>query len=163
MNKDIILLIGMPGCGKSTIGKELSKKINYDFYDMDEYIEKISNKTIKELFEINEDYFRDYETKACKELSNKKKVVISSGGGVIKREENINFFKEKAIIIFIDRSVENIASDLDIYSRPLLKEGVKKLYNLYTERYNLYNKYCDIKLVNDKTIEKIINEITQFI
>lgn len=159
MNKDIILLIGMPGCGKSTIGKELSKRINYDFYDMDEYIEKIANKTVKELFNINEEYFRDYETKACQELSNEKKVVISSGGGVVKRKNNIELFKENSIIIFIDRPIEYIAKDVDISSRPLLADGGAKLYNLYLERYNLYNKYCDFKLSNDGTIENILDKI----
>ena len=73
MDKNIILLIGMPGCGKSTIGEELANKINYDFCDMDKYIEEISNSTVKELFNISEEYFRDYETLACKELSKKKK------------------------------------------------------------------------------------------
>ena len=59
MNRNIFLLIGMPGCGKTTIGKETSEKLNMKFYDMDEYIENISGKTIPELFEINEEYFRD--------------------------------------------------------------------------------------------------------
>jgi shikimate kinase len=159
MNKDIILLIGMPGCGKTTIGKALANNINYDFYDMDNYIEEISNKTIKELFNINEEYFRDYETRACAELSNKNKVVISTGGGVIKRNKNIELFKGNSVIIFIDRQIEDIANDIDINSRPLLAEGKSKLYNLYLERYNLYNKYCDFKIVNDGTINDIVYKI----
>ncbi|GAA0083859.1 shikimate kinase [Clostridium sp. CTA-7] len=159
MNKDIILLIGMPGCGKTTIGKELAKDINYDFYDMDNYIEEVSNKTIKELFNINEEHFRDYETRACAELSNKNKAVISTGGGIIKRKKNIELFKGNSIIIFIDRQIEDIANDIDINSRPLLAEGKSKLYNLYLERYNLYNKYCDFKIVNDGTINDIVYKI----
>ena len=57
--KNIILLIGMPGCGKTTIGKEVAEKINYKFLDMDSYIEEISKSTVKELFDKGEDYFRD--------------------------------------------------------------------------------------------------------
>ena len=68
----------------------------------------------------------------------KEKIIISTGGGVVKRKENIDFFKEKGIIIFIDRSVEDIINDIDTNSRPLLKDGISKLYNLYSERYNLY-------------------------
>lgn len=157
--EEIILLIGMPGCGKSTIGKELSRKINYDFYDMDDYIENISNSTIKDLFNVSEEFFRDYETRACRELSKKSKVVISSGGGVVKRKLNIEMFNGKSKIVFIDRPIEMILKDIDIESRPLLEEGRNKLYNLYLERYNLYNNYCDIKIINDTTIEDAINKI----
>ncbi|MDU7243479.1 shikimate kinase [Clostridium sp.] len=163
MDKNIILLIGMPGCGKSTIGEELANKINYDFCDMDKYIEEISNSTVKELFNISEEYFRDYETLACKELSNKSKIIISSGGGVIKRKKNIDFFKDRGIIIFIDRPIEDILKDVDTSSRPLLSDGKSKLYNLYSERYNLYNNYCEIKIVNDTTIEETIDKIIKII
>ena len=163
MDKNIILLIGMPGCGKSTIGEELANKINYDFCDMDKYIEEISNSTVKELFNISEEYFRDYETLACKELSNKSKIIISSGGGVIKRKKNIDYFKDKGIIIFIDRPIEDILKDVDTSSRPLLSDGKSKLYNLYSERYNLYNNYCEIKIVNDTTIEETIDKIIKII
>ena len=163
MDKNIILLIGMPGCGKSTIGEELANKINYDFCDMDKYIEEISNSTVKELFNISEEYFRDYETLACKELSDKRKIIISSGGGVIKRKKNIDFFKDKGIIIFIDRPIEDILKDIDTSSRPLLSDGKSKLYNLYSERYNLYNNYCEIKIVNDTTIEETIDKIIKII
>ncbi|MCR1952461.1 MULTISPECIES: shikimate kinase [unclassified Clostridium] len=163
MDKNIILLIGMPGCGKSTIGEELSNKINYDFCDMDKYIEEISNSTVKELFNISEEYFRDYETRSCKELSNKSNIVISSGGGVVKRKENIDFFKDKGIIIFIDRPIEDILRDVDISSRPLLSEGRSKLYNLYSERYNLYNDYCDVRIINDTTIKETLDKIIKII
>ncbi len=162
MSKNIVLLIGMPGAGKTTVGMEVSSRINYNFCDMDKYIEEISNSTVKELFNISEDFFRDYETRACKELSNlDEKIVISSGGGIIKRKENIDFFKEKGIIIFIDRPVENIAKDIETSSRPLLKDGKSKLYSLYSERYNLYNDYCHYKIINDKDIEDTIDSVIE--
>ena len=164
MEKDIILLIGMPGCGKTTIGKEVAKKISYNFCDMDSYIEEISKSTVKELFNISEEVFRNYESRACKELSDlNEKAIISSGGGVIKRKENIDFFKDKGVIIFIDRPIENIISDVDTSSRPLLKDGKTKLYNLYSERYNLYNDYCQYKITNDKDIEDTINKVIEII
>ncbi|MBD7915773.1 shikimate kinase [Clostridium sp. Sa3CUN1] len=164
MKKNIILLIGMPGSGKTTIGKEVAKKINYNFCDMDDYIERISKSTVKELFNKSEEFFRDYESRACIELSNvKEKIIISSGGGVIKRKENINCFKNKGIIIFIDRPIENIVKDVNTDTRPLLKDGKTKLYNLYTERYNLYNDYCQYKITNDKDIENTISKVIDII
>lgn len=164
MSKNIILLIGMPGCGKTTIGKKVSKKLGYKFCDMDSYIEKISKNTIKELFKKGEEHFRDYETKACKELSAiNDPIIISSGGGVVKRKKNIDYFKEKGIIIFIDRPIENIIKDVDTDSRPLLNDGRSKLYNLYSERYNLYKDFCNYKITNDEGIEKVINNIIEII
>lgn len=154
-----ILLIGMPGCGKTTIGKLLAKELNYNFYDMDKYIEYISSETVKELFDKSEETFRNWESKSCEELSRKKKSVISSGGGVIKREKNIDLFKNESIIIFIDRPIENIIADVDINTRPLLKDGKEKLHKLFEERYELYNKYCHIKIVNDGFLKNIVLEI----
>lgn len=163
MKKDSILLIGMPGCGKTTIGIELAKRLNYTFCDMDKYIEDISKRSIKELFDISEDHFRDYESRACRELKDKKLSVISSGGGVVKREENVNYFRENSIVIFIDRPVELIIKDVDTTSRPLLKDGATRLYNLYSERYNLYNKYCTFKVSNTTSIEDVLDKIINII
>lgn len=159
MDKKSIVLIGMPGCGKTTIGKILANEINYNFCDMDNYIEEISGKTVKELFEVSEEHFRDLETRACKELCNKKDLLVSSGGGVIKRKKNIDLFKDNSIIIFIDRPLEKIISDINASTRPLLKDGKDKLYKLYQERYNLYNEYSDIKVVNNGFIEDVILDI----
>lgn len=164
MGKNIVLLIGMPGCGKTTIGLETSKKLGYDFYDMDKYVEKISNSTVKELFTKSEDYFRDYESRACRELSSLKgKAIISSGGGVIKRKSNIDYFKENGIIIFIDRPVEEILKDVDVSSRPLLKDGKDRIYNLYNERYELYSAYCNYKIINNGTLEYVIDKVIEII
>ena len=85
-----ITLIGMPGCGKTTIGKLLSKKLNYQFIDIDSYIEEKQGKTIDEIFKNGEEYFRNIETEACRELGEIKNSIISSGGGVVKRYINIS-------------------------------------------------------------------------
>lgn len=157
--KDKILLIGMPGCGKSTIGNLLAQKLNYNFYDMDRYIEHISKETIKELFEDGEENFRDWESKSCEELSKRRKCVISSGGGIIKRKKNIDLFENESIIIFIDRPLDNIIADIDTERRPLLSEGKEKLYKLFDERYELYNKYCHIKIDNNGFLKDTVLEI----
>ena len=66
-----IVLIGLTGCGKTTVGKMLAQKMNYDFIDMDDFIVESTGKTVPELFAISEEYFRNCETEACKVLSNK--------------------------------------------------------------------------------------------
>lgn len=163
--KSNIVLIGMPGCGKTTVGKVLAKRLGYKFCDMDSYIQEISKKTIKELFEHGEENFRDWETKACEELSRCNKTIIASGGGVVKREKNIEILKKSCTILFIDRPVERIINDVDINSRPLLKDGKERLYNLYDERYELYKKAADIQILNKgylrDTIDIIINILNE--
>jgi shikimate kinase len=161
--KNKVVLIGMPGCGKSTIGKLVSKEVNLNFFDMDKYIEEMTSKTIPELFEKGEDYFREFETLACKELSKKSNILISSGGGVVKRKENIEILKKESYIIFIDRPLEELLNDIDISNRPLLKDGREKLIKLYEERYELYKSSTDEIVKNDKGIIDIVNQIKKLL
>ena len=155
-----IALIGMPGCGKSTVGKILADKLNFTFVDMDEFIEESFQTTIKALFSVGEEHFRDYETKACELLSSREKTVISTGGGVVKRESNISCLKKNCVVVFIDRSVDDILSDLDFSSRPLLEKDHKEnLLRLYNERYELYKTYCDFLVKNNTSIDELVEEI----
>lgn len=158
--KSNILLIGMPGCGKSSIGKELAKELNLKFIDMDNYIEKETNKTISEIFKDGEESFRDIETFYAKELSKKKNTLISSGGGIVLRKENIDYFKQTSIIIFINRSVENILKSKNLgKDRPLLKDNEEHIYKLYNDRIDLYKKYCDIEVRNNGYFKHCIENI----
>lgn len=157
-----IVIIGMPGSGKSTIGKELSKRLNIKFCDIDEYIIKKEGKSIPEIFQKGEEHFRNIESMAVREISSKVPQVIATGGGVVKREENIEVLRQNGIIIFLNRPIEHIVHDVDIKNRPLLKDGSEKLYGLFKERNELYNKYCDYKIDNinmKESIEKILNFI----
>ena len=161
--KKNILLIGMMGCGKTTLGKILAKKLSYDFIDMDSYIEEISNDTISNLFKVSEDNFRNWETESCRRLSKLKGTVISAGGGIIKKDINMKLFDENSIIVFIDRPIENILEDIDVSKRPLLSDGKEVLYKLKEERDDLYNKYCDYRIVNDGSIEEALYGIVEVI
>lgn len=155
-----IVLIGMPGSGKTTIGSLLSKKLNKKFIDMDELIEKTEEKSISDIFVIGEEHFRNIESNIARNLSNEKSsIVISTGGGIIKRKENIDFLKINSIIIFINRPLEKIIQDININNRPLLKRNTEDIYKLYNERILLYEKYSDLEILNDDTIECAVNKI----
>ena len=157
--KDKVVIIGMPGSGKTTIGKILGRELDLKFYDMDEYIQERTSKSILELFENGEDYFRNIETDMCRELSKEKNVLISTGGGVVKKKENIDALKKDALIIFLDRPVEKILEDVDVSKRPLLKDGKERVINLYNERYELYKETSHIKVLNDGFIRDTIDNI----
>jgi len=154
-----IVLIGMPGCGKSTIGEMIAEKIEMTFIDVDSYIRESTKLTIIELFQNGEDGFRDIEAKAAIELSEKNPAVIATGGGVIKRYENILNLKKTGIVFYINRPLKNIASDIDVVARPLLAKDPSQLYTLFEERGDLYKKYCDYEVMNISSIDDIVNNI----
>ena len=159
-DKKNIVLIGMPSCGKSTIGQEISRILNKEYIDTDLLIEKKLGMSISDfLNKDNEEEFRKIETSIINGISKKNNLVISTGGGIIKKEENVFYLKANGTIIFIDRPLELLEATS---SRPL-SSNKKDLENLYNVRYPLYKKYADIIVKNDiqlnDVIEKILKEI----
>jgi shikimate kinase len=162
MSKNIVL-IGMPGSGKTTIGKILSKKLGLKLLDVDKCIEEKSKQSIPELFKLGENFFRNIEREVISELSNVSSSVIATGGGVVKNYENIKELKKNGVIIFIDRPVEIIEKDIKISNRPLLKDKVNTLYELFTERYELYKEYSNFQVINDSTLEEVVEKIIEIV
>jgi len=156
-----IVLIGMPGCGKSVIGKMLAEKLEMTFLDIDSYIEAKTKITITEIFKNGENEFRDIEAKATLEVSKNTDTVIATGGGVVKKYENILNLKRNGIIIYIIRSIENTMADIDFMARPLLAGDLCQLYKLFEERESLYKKYCDYEVMNISNIEDVVNAIIE--
>ena len=153
-----IVLIGMPGCGKSTIGYRMSQKINYSFFDADKYLEEKENRIISDIFsKEGEEYFRKLETKYVEDLSKKEQIIMSTGGGAVKKKENIDILKQNGIIIFLDRTIEDISKE-NHENRPLL-QNIENLWKLYDERINLYRKYADIIIKNDDDMNVIVERI----
>lgn len=162
-NKQNIIIIGMPGSGKTTFGRALAQRLGRDFFDADDVIVAQEGKTITELFAVSEDCFRDAEVRASKALAAKEGTVVACGGGVVKRSENIEIFKQTGIVFFLDRSPDDIVSDVDVSTRPLLKDGKQKVYDLYDERITLYRNAADYRVLNDKTIEEVLNAFADLI
>lgn len=156
-----IVLIGMPGCGKSAIGKILAGKLRLSFLDVDTYIEESKNLTITEIFKYGEALFREIEAKAIEEVSVKTPAVISTGGGVVKIYENILKLKKNGIIIYINRPIENIIGDIDMETRPLLAKEPSQIYRLFEERGPLYKKYCDHEIMNISNIDDVVSNIIE--
>ena len=153
-----IVLIGMPACGKSTIGYWLSKKINFPVIDADKYLEEKENRVISDIFSNEgEEYFRELETEYLKELSGKEGTIISTGGGAVKKKENIDILKKTGIVVFLDRTIDAISKE-NHKNRPLL-QNPDNLQKLYDERIKLYRRYADIIIKNDDSIDVIVERI----
>ena len=146
--KENIVLTGMPGSGKSTIGKLLAKELGRVFIDTDEEIVKKVDKPIPQIFaELGEEGFRKIENEVIKEISSIQSAVIATGGGAILNPENIEFLRENGKVYFIDRDIEHIVATSD---RPL-SSNKADLEKRYKERYPLYTSRCDrhIRICND--------------
>ena len=154
-----ICIIGMPGSGKSTIGRILSKRLNYKFFDIDENIEDETQSKITDIFTYKgEDHFRELETRILSKLIKIDKVVISTGGGIILKNKNIlnkcfNIYLQCDENFLIERASRN-------KDRPLLLVDIKKnMKNLFKERKDIYNDLADLKINTKGDIQKTITEI----
>ena len=154
--KQNILLIGMPGTGKTTVGTALADMLGRELFDTDEMIIARDGRTIPEIFaDEGEEYFRDLESAAASELSQKTGVIISAGGGIITREENYYALAENSFIVFLNRDL----TLLPIEGRPLSQS--QPLERLYQARLPLYRSWCDAEvdingLTPEETAEKIM-------
>ena len=148
-SKENIVLTGMPGSGKSTVGKLLDID-GFTFVDTDEEIEKKCGCSIKELInDKGEKYFRNLETEVIKDISSKNCQIISTGGGAVLRQENVDFLKRNGRIFFLDSDFSRLCPT---DSRPL-SDTKEKLEKLYNERIDIYKKTADI-IVPDLSSEK---------
>ena len=158
-----IVLIGMPGCGKTTFGKALAERLSRPFVDADLYLEEKEQRTIKSFFAESEKAFRDAEERTICDLAGKEGLIIATGGGVVKRQSNVVKLHASGLIIFIDRRAEDIVTDVEVEKRPLLKEGPDKVFTLYKERIALYRAAADRILENRGSEKEVLARLLDMV
>lgn len=161
------ILTGMPGCGKTALGRNAAKHMHCRFCDLDAEIERTEGKSITEIFKNDgEDGFRRIETAALKKSLSApdrgEPEIISSGGGIVVRPENLEIMSN-AFVIFIDRPTECIKSDIDTSARPLLANDNDKLNRLFNERIPLYTKSCNVRILNNGSFSEALNKLISVI
>ena len=158
-----IILIGMPGSGKTTIGTELSEKMGYGYIDSDSVIVAREGKRLNELIEqVGREAFLDIEAKINSELC-ADRCVIATGGSVVYREKAMEKLKTMGKIVYLKLSLQTIESRLgDLKKRGVaIKEGFT-LQDLYAERAPLYEKYADIVVpLDNKTIAEAVDVVME--
>ena len=150
-----IILIGMPGSGKSVIGQLLAKQLNRPFVDIDNEIEKTAGRTIPEIFEQDgEEYFRKMETQAIERWGKESGLVIATGGGAVTREENYCHMHQNGRIVFIKRDV----SKLERSDRPLSQGDMQAMYE---QRFPLYKRFADYTVQNERELQDVVDQLVK--
>jgi len=151
-----IVLIGMPGCGKSTVGALLAQKLNMPFVDADAALIRMTGKTIPDIFaEGGEDAFRKIETQTLFQLGMASGTVIATGGGCVTREENYRLLHQNGIIIWLKRQLDKLPTE----GRPLSQGN--SLYDMWQIREPMYRQFADLVAENNSTAEETVFEILE--
>lgn len=153
-----IVLIGMPGSGKSTIGKLLAENTGRQFLDSDAEIVKNVNLTIPEIFDrYQESGFRKFESEVLSDLGKLSGRVIATGGGCVTKEINYHTLHQNGIIVWLQRDTE----ELPIDGRPLsMNNDLKKMYSI---REPMYRRFADIVIQNNGNPEVVANTILELL
>ena len=149
-----IVLIGMPGCGKTTIGTLLAEKLGRTLADADEKIIALAGKSIPEIFsQDGEPTFRDWETKALTELGKQSGLVIATGGGCVTQKRNYPLLHQNGYLVWLERDWSKLPTD----GRPLSQAN--DLGKMYAARKPLYEAFADIRVENTDTPEETVQKI----
>ena len=149
-----IVLIGMPGCGKSTIGNLLARKLGRKFVDADEEIIQLAGKSIPEIFaQDGEEIFREWETMALEHLGKQSGLVIATGGGCVTRQGNYPALHQNGSIVWLERDLSLLPTD----GRPLSQSN--RLEEMYAVRKPMYEAFADVRVANTGSPEDTVTEI----
>lgn len=145
-----IFLVGMPGSGKSALGRRVASKLQIPYLDTDVYLTETTGMDTAQLYQyFGEQAFRDGETRLLQNLAGAVPGIISTGGGVCLRECNRRLMKNHGVIVLIDRPIDDIMLDIRAEKRPLLaQKGREEIERIYNERMPIYREAADVVMDN---------------
>lgn len=154
MQMENIVLIGMPGCGKTTVGQILARTLNREFVDADAQIVSSAEMSIPEIFaEHGEDGFRKLETQVLAQLGQRSSLVIATGGGCVTKPANYHLLHQNGTIYWLQRDISALPTE----GRPLSQVG--QLEQMYTARKPLYERFADFTVPNNAAPQEAIEAI----
>ena len=164
-NKKNITFIGMPGAGKSHIGRKLSEKINWNHIDIDHVIQDNMQNTLSGIIKKhgNEKFKKIEENYVC--FMNDKNTVYSPGGSVVYSQKSMDHLKNISLVIYLDEPFTVIQKRLgDLHKRGVVLKPDQTLYDLYNERKILYDKHCHITINCKISLDEMIcDEVIKYI
>lgn len=157
LNHTNLVLIGMPGSGKTTIGRELARIMNRPFVDIDTEIEKKEGMKIPDLFQLRgETYFRQIESQLLNQFCSNLGYVIATGGGAVLREDNRDSIRRNGYVVWIRGDISNLETE----GRPLSKD-ISSLRKIESDRIHIYADMSDVSVYNNSMDLKIAEEIKE--
>ena len=155
-----LLLIGLPGSGKTTVGRQLAAALSLPFIDLDEVIMQDVGQTVPRFFESHDEAaFRDVESAALRKVIQLPSHVIATGGGAVLREENRLLLQESGCVFFLDRPVESIAKTLDLTTHPTLQGTT--ISEMAALRRPLYLSCAD-HVITDENVDDTTRHCAEF-
>ena len=149
-----IVLIGMPGCGKSTVGKLLAESLNKQFIDADDEIVAAAGKPIPRIFaEDGESVFRNWESQILEKLGKQSGLIIATGGGCVTQNRNYPLLHQNGTVFWIGRNIEQLPTD----GRPLSQ--ATRLQDMFRVREPMYRAFADHYVDNNGCVEKTVSKI----
>ncbi|WP_302926755.1 shikimate kinase [Holdemania filiformis] len=153
-----LVLIGMPGCGKSTIARKLAEISGRPAVDIDQRIVERIGRPIRDFFaQQGEARFRQIEAEILAEVTLQTGQIIATGGGIVKDWENVRWLRQSGKVYFLDRSLDQLETDP---SRPL-SSSREALRQLYDQRINLYRAACDQQIENNGSADQTARRLWQ--
>lgn len=142
--KNNIILIGMMGCGKSTVGRILSEQVGLELIDTDQYIESLERRSISDIFASKgEEYFRQRELETALLLGGRENQVIACGGGLPLRDDCIRPLKESGFVFFLRRDPGETYDSVSMEDRPLAQDGRDAFIARFRQREPVYRRWAD--------------------
>ena len=160
-----IFLIGMQGCGKSSLGKRVARETGLSFMDTDAMVAGSVGGTVNEFFaQYGEETFRKAETGALALLTRARPMMISTGGGTVMNPVNRHIMRSWGTIVLIDRPLEDILSDIKLDRRPTLRDGgLTEVERVYNERIQIYRDLADIVVRNDQGYHMAVYTLSRLV
>lgn len=151
-----IILIGMPGCGKTTVGQQLAQALGRRFVDADEALEAKAGRKITQIIPAEgEAAFRTLETETLAELGKQSGLVIATGGGCVTQQRNFDLLHQNGAVFWLTRDLRKLPTD----GRPLSQTG--RLGEMFAQRQPLYRRFADWEISNDGPVEETLKAILQ--
>ena len=160
LSKCNIVLVGMPGSGKTTIGRQVAKKLDKIHVDLDdEFYKEYKIRPDRVIAEMGEGKFRDMESQIACKFGKMNNLVISTGGGVVTREENYKYLKQNSLIVLIERDVKKLSTR----GRILSQGGLSSLFAMKAKRQPSYRMFADYTIVNDGYFRFAVDKIVDLV